>query len=112
MLESRGFAVITAKNGDEALQRFADADPAIALVDVDMPGLNGMEVCRALRSAAAALGRALPVWLMTGVDRPGLEGSAERAGAIGVLPKPFTCDELVAGLRRALGYFPPTEPAS
>ena len=102
MLESRGFAVITAKDGDEALKCLADGEPVVALVDVDMPGPSGVEVCHALRSAAAADGRVLPVWLMTGVQRPGLECRAERAGAIGVLPKPFTSDELVARLVQAV----------
>lgn len=106
MLETRGFAVVTAKDGHEALRVFADVEPAIALVDVDMPGPNGVEVCRALRAAAAGLGRVLPVWIMTGVERPGLESRAENAGAEGVLPKPFSSDELVSRLWQALGKSP------
>jgi CheY-like chemotaxis protein len=112
MLETRGYDVITAKDGDEALRLFADAHPAIALIDVDMPGPNGVEVCGALRSAAATLGRVLPVWLMTGVERPGLEYRAERAGALGVLPKPFTCDQLVIRLGQALSNSGPASSAA
>lgn len=103
ILESRGYAVTTAKDGVEALVCFEGRAPAVAVVDVDMPGPNGVEVCAALRQAAANCGRTFPVWLMTGVERPGLVARAKMAGALGVLVKPFTPDQLVMSLERALG---------
>jgi CheY-like chemotaxis protein len=112
MIESRGFIAVSARDGEEASKLLVSMAPAIALVDVDMPGANGLEVCRALRTTAATLGRVLPVWLMTGVERPGLEEQAERAGALGVLAKPFTCDELVLHLRRGLQSLPPASSAA
>lgn len=103
ILESRGYAVTTAKDGPEALECMKAARPLVAVVDVDMPGPNGVEVCSALRRAATEQGRTLPIWLMTGVERPGLVARAKLAGALGVLAKPFTSDALVAKLQEALG---------
>jgi CheY-like chemotaxis protein len=70
MLEARGISVAVAKDGAEALERFAaDSIPAV-VIDVDMPGPNGVEVCRAVRAFAADHRRPVAVWLMTGVERP------------------------------------------
>lgn len=103
ILESRGYTVTTAKDGPEALDCFTAAAPLVAVVDVDMPGPNGVEVCSALRRAAKEQGRILPVWLMTGVERPGLVDRAKLAGALGVLAKPFNSETLVTSLEAALG---------
>jgi CheY-like chemotaxis protein len=103
ILESRGYAVTTAKDGTEALQCLGAVTPDVAVVDVDMPGPNGVEVCAALRRAATEKGESLPVWLMTGVERPGLEERAKLAGALGIIAKPFTSEQLIGSLKHALG---------
>lgn len=108
ILESRGYDVTTAKDGAEALESLQNGAPVVAVVDVDMPGPNGVEVCAALRQAALDGGRTLPVWLMTGVERPGLVARAKLAGALGVLAKPFTSDQLVKSLENALGRSRPS----
>jgi two-component system chemotaxis response regulator CheY len=96
MLESRGFGVRVAPDGPAAVAAFT-ADPVDAvLVDMDMPRMNGLEVCRALRRVAEQLGRPFCAWLMTGVLRPDLKARAIAAGARGVIGKPFTTAELLA----------------
>lgn len=95
MLEARGYSVLVAEGGAEGLQLLSNNWIDSAIVDVDMPAMNGVDVCRALRERAAKVGRGLWVWLMTGVTRPELLSAAAAAGARGVLPKPFTTDELV-----------------
>lgn len=104
MLEARGYSVLVADDGARGLDLLSRHSVDAAIVDVDMPRMDGIDVCRALRDRTAALGRTMWVWLMTGVTRPELVAHAIAAGARGILPKPFTTDELVrcleGGLRR------------
>ncbi len=95
MLEARGYTVFDAEDGVNGLEILSGNAIDAALVDVDMPRMNGVDVCRALRLHAATIGKSLWVCLMTGVTRPGLITGAMAAGARRVLAKPFTTDELV-----------------
>jgi CheY-like chemotaxis protein len=105
MLQHRGYSVITAENPKVALKLMAEHPVEAALVDVDMPVMNGVDACRALRDQAAAMGRSLLVWLMTGVTRPDLVARAVAAGAIDVIAKPFTTDELISRVEPRLEGF-------
>ena len=49
-LEEEGFAVETAMNGDQALQRFKTAPPNLVILDINMPGMNGIEVLRQMKA--------------------------------------------------------------
>lgn len=103
MLEARGYIVLVAEDGLNGLDLLKRNPVDAAIVDVDMPRMNGVDVCRALRDQAAAFGKSLWVWLMTGVTRPELVTRALAAGARGVLPKPFTTEELVHCVEREFG---------
>ena len=83
------------------------------MVDVNMPGMNGLTACRALRAQAAASGRDIAVWLMTGAPTAELTISALDAGACGVLPKPFEFADLFERFEERFGVTPssPAEPA-
>ncbi len=94
MLNSFGFHALSVEDGATAMAVFAVEDIQGAIIDIDMPRMNGIDVCRALQAQASALGRPLLAWMMTGVVRPELPDAARRAGAAGVLPKPFTRAEL------------------
>lgn len=96
MLETRGYVVHTAESGLQGLELLSrHGEISGAIVDVDMPGMDGLEVCREVCAHASGTGRDLWVWMMTGVTRPELEARAAAAGARGVLAKPFTTHELV-----------------
>lgn len=95
MLNAAGYHALAAEDGATALAVYAGESIDACILDVDMPGMNGVDLCRALHSQAVAAGRPLPIWMMTGVSRPQLQEQARRAGALGVLAKPFTRDQLL-----------------
>ncbi|MEW6522687.1 MAG: response regulator transcription factor [Bacillota bacterium] len=102
-LEGHGFTVSTAADGAEALERLRSDPPNLLLLDVMLPGLDGLEICRRVR----ALGH-LPVILLTArsdeVDKLlGLE-----LGADDYITKPFSPREVVARIRAVLRRFEPT----
>lgn len=94
LFERRGYAVCVAENGAEGLA-IASARPIdCAMVDVNMPVMNGIDACRALCAQASASGRRLAVWMMTGARTPELTRRSIEAGAIALLGKPFDFPEL------------------
>lgn len=103
LLEHRGYEVLLAENGPAGLARAAERAVDGALIDVHMAGMNGIEVCRALREKAALAGRRLPVWIMTGARTAQIIKAAAEAGALVVLSKPFRHDELYQRIEAELG---------
>ena len=95
MLGSLGVACTLADDGCEAVQCAASADLDLILMDLHMPGLDGLEATRRLRAEAAAAGRPrVPVVAMTGGDEA-LDGpDCRAAGMDGFLAKPFTLEDL------------------
>ena len=93
-------SVLTAASGTEALEIFAEHRPDLVLLDVDMPGLNGFEVCRRLKSTPA--GRLVPVVMITALNQVGDRVAALEAGADDFMSKPVERSELVARTRSAL----------
>jgi len=101
-LERAGFDVVTATRGDEALRLAEEVKPRMALLDVEMPGLDGMEVTRRVR-ANPALANTLIV-LLTARTRPEDVDAGMAAGADAYLTKPFSPQELEAAVDRLLGH--------
>jgi CheY-like chemotaxis protein len=96
MLTLRGYNIIVARRGSEALE-IAAAQPIDAvLTDVDMPEMDGFEFCARIREQQKQAGQDIPVWIMTGVFRPALAKKASNAGAVLVLRKPFPIEEVCA----------------
>ncbi len=96
-LEQAGYAVVTASDGQQALTVFRHDKPALVLLDLNLPGLNGLDVCRALRTESN-----VPVIMVTArveeTDRLiGLE-----LGADDYISKPFSPREVVARVRAVL----------
>jgi adenylate cyclase len=96
ILEPAGFSLSFASSGPEALERVATELPDLVLLDVQMAGMNGYEVCRRIReNEAAAL---LPVVMVTSHDSEArLDGI--RAGADDFVTKPFDQQELLLRVR-------------
>lgn len=94
-LTFNGYAVETAGDGIEALEKIVAERPDVAILDVMMPRLDGLEVCRRLRST----GDDLPILVLTARDSVSERVSGLDAGADDYLPKPFALEELLARLR-------------
>ena len=98
-LELEGYDVELAADGEEAIERLTATSPADAVIlDVLMPGIDGLEVCRRLRAA----GSAVPVLMLTARAEVDSRVAGLDAGADDYLPKPFALAELLARLRALL----------
>jgi len=96
-LSGLGFRVITASSADEAVQVVEEHRPDIALLDVVMPGTNGLELLRTLRERWP-----LPVILVTARDRELDKVRGLEMGADDYIVKPFGPDEMAARIRAVL----------
>jgi len=97
-LAFNGYSVDLAEDGVEALEAIANERPDALVLDVMMPRLDGLEVCRQLRST----GDDLPILVLTARDTVSERVSGLDAGADDYLPKPFALEELLARLRALL----------
>jgi DNA-binding NarL/FixJ family response regulator len=104
LLELLGCAVEHAKSGDDALALARANQPALAVLDVQLPVVSGYEVCRELREA---FGETLPIMFVSGSR---LEAADEVAGLLlgadDYLPKPVDNDQFLARVRRLLARSP------
>jgi two-component system response regulator MprA len=98
VLDLNGFGVSTATDGAEAIRTLAVDSPDAVILDVLMPGLDGLEVCRRLR----ATGDRTPVLMLTARAEVSERVAGLEAGADDYLVKPFASEELIARLRALL----------
>jgi twitching motility two-component system response regulator PilH len=99
-LQSRGYTVITASDGEEALSKAGREHPRLVILDVIMPKRNGFQVCRQLKSTAAT--KDIKVLILSGKDLESDRVWGLRQGADVYLTKPFTDDELFSNVTRLL----------
>jgi len=104
-LSLEGYKVDLAEDGAEALKKVATEEPDVILLDVLMPGVDGLETCRRLR----AEGRGLPVLMLTARDAVSDRVDGLDAGADDYLVKPFALEELLARLRALMRRSNPEE---
>ena len=97
-LSFNGYSVDLAQDGQEALDLITSARPDAVVLDVMMPRLDGLEVCRRLRSS----GDDLPILVLTARDSVSERVAGLDAGADDYLPKPFALEELLARMRALL----------
>lgn len=105
-LETDGHHVVTATDGRAGLAAVAEHDPDAVVLDLAMPFLDGIGVCRALRAA----GDSVPVLMLTAHDRAPQRVAGLDAGADDYLGKPFDVDELRARVRALIRRSSPTSP--
>ena len=110
LLAAADYDVTVFGSGDEFLERMntLDLDHAVALVDVCMPGIQGLELQEKLHKD----GVALPIIVMTAHGDVPMAVRAMRNGAVDFLEKPFTVDEVTAALDRALAMRKQSTPAT
>jgi DNA-binding response OmpR family regulator len=102
-LRLEGFEVVPASGGRAALAAVEQIDPAVMLLDIAMPDLDGLEVLRRLR----ADGHDLPVCVLSARDEIGDRVAGLEAGADDYVVKPFALEEVVARLQALLRRRPP-----
>jgi DNA-binding response OmpR family regulator len=89
VLEADDYAVSEARDGTEALDLIDNVDPKLVILDIMMPGIDGVEVCRRLDHDK------YKVVILTARDDPVLEQACKEAGADAFLTKPFSSIELL-----------------
>ncbi|MFD1146498.1 response regulator transcription factor [Saccharothrix hoggarensis] len=99
-LQQSGYDVLVAEDGATALALARDAMPDIAVLDVMMPRMTGLDVCRELRAAEATA--AIPVILLTARAQEGDVEGGFAWGADDYLTKPFSPRELASRVRAVL----------
>lgn len=99
-LQLSGFRVVSADNGAQALRLVDNETPDAVVTDLAMPGMDGVEFCRDLRTRPDA--RTLPVLAVSGQDSPTLASDARRAGCDEVLTKPCLPDLLIETVGRLI----------
>jgi response regulator NasT len=98
LLETHGYHVCAeARDGLEAVELARSTQPDVALLDVRMPLLDGIEVARRMYAE-----RPLPIVMLTAYDDRATVGRAIRAGVFGYLTKPFEARDVVPALEAAL----------
>jgi twitching motility two-component system response regulator PilH len=99
-LSGKGHRLITATDGDQALELARREQPRLVVLDVVMPGKNGFQVCRALKSAPET--EKIPVILLTSKNQESDKFWGLKQGADEYITKPFAEAELQAAVARHL----------
>jgi DNA-binding response OmpR family regulator len=97
-LSDAGFATRTVHSGAAALVELVDTPVDLVLMDIRMPGIDGVETLRRIRKA----GHKAPVVMMTHDNRPEVVRDVIAAGGNGYILKPFEAGDLVARVKKAL----------
>ena len=101
-LEAAGFATLTARDGIEGLVAAQKEQPAMVILDVNMPRMNGLDMLDSLDVKNSGLA----VLLLTTEVQPSLMARAKKAGAKGWMVKPVNLEQLVATVRKVVAQTP------
>jgi len=104
-LSAKGYQVVTATDGQETISRMIDEHPDLVMLDLGMPGLDGVEVIQGIRGWSA-----VPILVVSGRTGAGDKVDALDAGADDYVTKPFSIDELLARIRALTRRHPLHEP--
>ena len=107
MLESEGFSVVIAKDGASGLRTAVAGGIDLVMSDIEMPGLNGYELCRSMKDTPQT--KDLPVILLTATNNPMAIVKGIESGANGFLTKPYEAEDLLGLVNKLLH---PTEEGS
>jgi CheY-like chemotaxis protein len=99
-LQFSGFRVAEARNGNEAVEKAFSLKPDLILMDLSLPGMDGWEATRRLKSDDAT--RHIPIVALTGHALAGASEGAKKAGCDSFVTKPCLPDDLVVEVRRML----------
>jgi two-component system response regulator RegX3 len=105
-LEREGYAVTVAVDGRRALERFRSEPPALVILDLMLPEVSGLDVCRTIRSESE-----VPIIMVTAKDSEADKVTGLELGADDYVTKPFSMRELVSRVRANLRRIRPIPPA-
>lgn len=97
MLTEKHYEVLFASSGEKALERVAARKPDLILLDLMMPGMDGLELSRRLKADPEFM--EIPIIFVTAAGETGIATQAMEAGAVDFVTKPFNKDELLARVR-------------
>jgi two-component system, OmpR family, KDP operon response regulator KdpE len=103
-LASQGYSVVEVRSGEEALEKVREMRPDLILLDVNLPGISGLETCREIRTTCDA-----PIIMLTVRNTERDKVQALDAGADDYVVKPFGVEELMARIRAALRRAAPSD---
>jgi DNA-binding response OmpR family regulator len=101
LMKQSGYSVRTAANGEEALAAVEESTPDLILLDINMPKLNGFQVCEALRAQPEF--KAIRILMLTAKGRDIEREKGLAMGADDYVTKPFSTQEVVNKVREMLG---------
>ncbi|MCP4113086.1 MAG: response regulator [Desulfobacteraceae bacterium] len=99
-LEEKGYSVVTASDGEEALAKAASEKPDLIVLDVVMPKLNGFQVCRKIKKSPET--KNIKVLLCTSKNQESDKFWGEQQGADAYVTKPFSDEELLDTVAKLL----------
>lgn len=100
LLSSKGYDVKGVTGGEEALEIIRDYDPDLVLLDVIMPGMDGFEVCRRIKSDQKT--RHIPVVMLTAKKKPQDIQKGLDVGAVSYITKPFKSSTVIETIQKCL----------
>ena len=100
ILRKAGFRVVTVSDGVAALEQMRSEKPAVAILDVMMARLNGLDLCRTIKADGAL--RDVKVFLLTARAMPSERQQGMEAGADDYITKPFDIDDLVNRVQQGI----------
>jgi two-component system chemotaxis response regulator CheY len=100
VLKGAGYAVIEAKDGLDALALLQDRELSLILTDINMPGMDGIELTRQIRAMPQC--KFVPIVLLTTESHPEKKQQGKAAGATAWIVKPFNPDQLLAVVKKVV----------
>jgi two-component system alkaline phosphatase synthesis response regulator PhoP len=101
ILGAENYDVITASNGEQALQKVRDENPDLIVLDIMMPKLDGYETCRIIKNDPKT--KSIPVILLTAKGREVDQKLGKEVGASDYITKPFSPSKLIERVQAILG---------
>jgi CheY-like chemotaxis protein len=108
LLQGEGYAVVTASDAEEALELLKTCDPALILMDIQLPGMDGLSLTRQLKADPAT--RHIVIVALTAYAMKGDDLKAKDAGCDGYITKPIDLDTLPVSVAKFVARTPPSAP--
>ena len=106
-LEQTGYRVAWVRSGEEALSTFDQLEPRMVILDIGLPGADGFDICRALRTRST-----VPILMLTARDEEADRVAGLEVGADDYVSKPFSPRELAARVKAVLRRSEPSAPST